>query len=176
MAKSFSKFLDTYNLLTLRDVETAFLGEENILVYNSAAQKFKNQAIQVFGKDSNSKRKQNLETNTGADFSLYDSLTFNVSGVSGVNEYRINADFVWQHDSVNNDIIMQLHLDGVLVGEEFSFKPEDSLSNQKQQNNILDYVANLSWGDHLLELFYKPATSSKTSIVLKSVLEVWRTK
>ena len=126
----------------------------------------------VFGADFAYKQKVASETTSGSIFTVYDTLTFNVSS-SGSNAYRVNADFVWGHNSASNDIRVQLIIDGQ-AERELRIEPKDPGTDQRYQNNILIYLENLSVGNHTVELAYRPSSASRISRMYSSVIESWR--
>jgi len=126
-----------------------------------------------FGMNKAWSRKQANETTTGSTPVEYSSLSFTVTD-SATNEFRVSADFMWGHDSAANDIRVGLFLDGVLIGKEMRIEPKDPGTDQRIQNNILDYVTNLSIGSHTLSLRYLPATSSRVSRMYYAIIEAWR--
>lgn len=128
----------------------------------------------VFGRDYASQIKVASETTTGASFVTYDTLNFNVANNTGPNTYRLNADFLWSHNSASNDIRVRVLLDGIQLGEEMQVEAKDPNADQQIQNNLLFYSDNLSPGAHTLELQYRPAAASRVSRMYRSVLEAWR--
>jgi len=127
-----------------------------------------------FGKDFDASLKTADETTTGSSFTVYSSLTFDVTAESTPNIYRINANFVWGHNSASNDIRVQLLLDGVQVGEELRQEPKDAGADQRYYSNILGPGLNLTAGSHTIDLQYRPATASRVSRMFQASLEVWR--
>lgn len=125
-----------------------------------------------FGVDFSNKIKVSNETTSGNQFSIYDTLTFNVS--DAVNIFRANIDFLWGHDSAANDIRVRAYLDGNQIGEEVRIEPKDQGGDQRIQNNILNYLTDLSVGSHTLSLRYRPSSNSRTSRMYRSIMEVWR--
>lgn len=109
---------------------------------------------------------------TGNQFQQYDIMTFAVS--EATNTFRLNIDFIWRHNAASNDIRAQLWLDGSQYGEELRIEPKDAGGDQRNQNAILDYVDNLSVGNHTLELRIRPASGNRVSELFKSVIETWR--
>lgn len=126
-----------------------------------------------FGMNKAWSKKQANETTTGNSWAVYDTLDFTVTD-SAVNEFRVNVDFFWGHSNVSNDIRVQFLLDGNLIGNEMRVEPKDAGSDQRYQNNILDYLTNLSLGDHTLTLRYRPATNNRISRLYYSIIEAWR--
>jgi len=127
-----------------------------------------------YGKDFARSLKEANETTTGNSFDIYSSLTFDVGSDAAVNEYRINADFYWGHNSASNDIRVIIELDGVQLGEQIRIEPKDQGTDQRIQNNLLRYAQNLSVGSHTIDLSYRPASSSRQSRMYASTIEVWR--
>jgi len=117
-------------------------------------------------------RTSSLST-SGGSFTVYSTLNFNVSDNSGTNTYRLNADFLWGHDSASNDIRVRVALDGSPV-KEVRIEPKDRGGDQRFQNNILIYATNLSNGSHTLELEFRPANASRASTLYESIIECWR--
>lgn len=126
-----------------------------------------------FGMNKSWSRKKANETTTGNSWAVYDALDFTVTD-SAVNEFRVSVDFFWGHNSAANDIRVQFLLDGNLIGNEMRVEPKDAGSDQRYQNNILDYLTNLSLGVHTLTLRYRPATNNKLSRMYYSIIEAWR--
>jgi hypothetical protein len=111
---------------------------------------------------------------SGGTFTPYSVLNFDVTDTSGVNEYRLNIDFLWGHNSASNDARFQMVLDGNAIGEELRIEPKDPNSDQRFQNNILVYANNLAAGSHTLELTARPASASRITRIFRSTSEVWR--
>ena len=125
-----------------------------------------------FGKDFAFQIKETDETTSGGSFTVYDSLTFNVSAPA-TNRYRLNCDFVWGHNSASNNIRFRTTIDGSTI-KELRIEPKYAGTDQRFQNNILTYIDDLSPGNHTFEIEYRPATASRVSRAYRSVLEVWR--
>jgi hypothetical protein len=117
---------------------------------------------------------QGLLNISGGNFTTYSTLNFNVSDTGGVNEYRLNIDFLWGHNSASNDARFQMVLDGSPVGEELRIEPKDAGTDQRYQNNIVFFAQNLAQGSHTLELTARPATASRTTRIYQAITEVWR--
>ena len=97
-----------------------------------------------------------------------DGLTHEVN-----NKYRINADFVWGHNSVVDDIFVRLSYNDSTL-KELRIEPKDAGADQRFQNNILYIVDNVPVGDFQVDLQYRPANSAQTSRMYSSIMEVWR--
>lgn len=173
MSKLDNKFLQNYSIDTLRDVEISGLVNGDYLIYDSVDQKFKNQKPPRFGIDFIEESKVNTETTTGASFVTYSVLNFSVSLDDANNKYRLNADFLWSHNSASNDIRVRVLLDGNPV-KEIRIEPKDAGADQRFQNNILYYANDLTVGNHSFALQYRPATASRISSMYESVIECWR--
>lgn len=126
-----------------------------------------------YGKDFIELTKEASETTTGGSFTTYSTLTFNVSDSSGSNKYRLNASFNWGHNAASNDIRIRTRIDGTNI-DELRIEPKDAGTDQRFQNNIVSYEVNLSQGNHVFDIQYRPATASRVSRMYRSVLEVWR--
>jgi len=127
-----------------------------------------------WGKDFNVEEKTASETTTGSSFTTYSVLNFTVTDTSVVNKYRVNADFLWGHNSGSNDIRIRMLFDGVQLGEELRIEPKDSGRDQRLQNNILEFPTNLTSGNHSVSLQYRPSSTSRVSRMYRSKIEVWR--
>jgi len=126
-----------------------------------------------YGKDFDFQIKTASETTTGNAFNVYDTLTFNVSDASGINRYRLAWNYFWGHNSAANDIRAQHMLDNNNIFE-MRKEPKDSGGDQRIDGSFVHYADNLSNGSHSIAIQYRPATSSRTSRMYRSVLEVWR--
>lgn len=127
-----------------------------------------------YGKDFSLEEKVASETVSGGSFVTYSTLNFVTTNEANTNRYRLNCDFIWGHDSASNDIRVRALLDGSQIGEEMRVEPKDQGAKQRIQNNLLAYGLNLTNGNHVLELQYRPASASRTSRMFRSRLEVWR--
>jgi len=132
-------------------------------------------AIRNNGKDFNSVSKTADETTTGASYATYSSLDLVATGsaVATPNRYRINADFIWGHNSASNDILVRISYLGTTL-KEVRIEPKDAGADQRFQNNLLTYVDNVPVGTYSIDLQYRPAVSSRTSRMYSSVIECWR--
>lgn len=131
------------------------------------------QASKGFGKDySFSIRTTQLDVSGGA-FQTYLTHNFNVSDDSGVNEYRANFNFHWNHKSTANDIRVQYVLDGGVISE-MRIEPKDSGDNQRIPGTYIDILSNLSQGAHTLEIQFRPATASRVSGMFRATIDTWR--
>lgn len=129
-----------------------------------------------FGKDKAVDLQLGLLTISGGSFVPYSLLNFDVSDTSGINEYRLNIDFLWGHNSASNDARFRMYLDGSQVGEELRIEPKDAGTDQRFQNNILFFANNLSQGSHTLELRARPSSGNRQTRLYRAYSEVWRTE
>lgn len=127
-----------------------------------------------FGQDFASTTKSTPQTVSGGTFQTYHTLNFNVTDGSP-NQYRLNIDFIWGHDSAANDVRFAMYLDGAAIGPEIQVEPKDAGTDQRDQNNILVFGQNLATGSHTLELRFRPDTASRETTVYNAVIEAWRT-
>lgn len=175
MSKAIKKFFKDFAFWNLDDVSTSSLANDDYLVYNSTIQKYENKKQPRYGRDF--KRKSRVSVAgvpfTGSTFQTFDTLTFDVSGPDLVNEFRLNADFTWGHDATTNSALFRILLDGNVLGEVLEIEPKDA--NGKLQNNILEYINDLSIGSHTLEIQARPDVPSRITTLYRSHLEVWRT-
>ena len=161
-----------------RQVRADDIAFDDSLAENLAATNLK-QAVDSlanrhYGKDFVVESKVNSETTSGGSFASYDTLNFDVTAEGATNKYRLNADFLWGHNSASNDIRIRVLLDGAQIGEELRIEPKDPGSDQRFQNNIMVFAENLTPGTHSFTLQYRPATASRVSSMYRSELEVWR--
>lgn len=132
------------------------------------------QANRHFGKDFAQKSKVGGEQTSGFQFSTYDTLTFNVSDLSGVNKYRFGFNYFYGHNSATNDIRIEHRLDGLVIEEELRVEPKDTGTDQRIPGVFVAYASNLSPGTHSISIAYRPASASRTSRMFRSNLEIWR--
>lgn len=130
-------------------------------------------ANRPYGKDFSYIRTVTSGSTSGGTFTTYTSLNLVVTAESTPNSYRINADFLWGHNSASNDIRVQLVFNGSAV-KEVRIEPKDSGTDQRIQNNLLYYVDDLPVGTYSIQLQYRPATSSRTSRMYEGIIETWR--
>jgi len=95
------------------------------------------------------------------------------SSDTATNKFRLSCAFLWGHDSAANDIRARISIDGSPF-EEMRVEPKDQGGDQRIPSTLTSYTSNLSIGSHTLELEYRPGTSSRTSSMYQSTLEVWR--
>jgi len=173
IASTISDFASTVRstvLSGLSIVNSLVTSSDSVLVAIGKLQGQLNAA--VFGRDFTSKTKIASESTTGSTPSEYDSLTFTVSDTA-TNKFRINADFQWGHNAAGNDIRVFLLIDGAVVTE-LRIEPKDAGTDQRFQNNILEYSENLSIGTHTASIEYRPASSGRVSYMYRSIIEAWR--
>ena len=177
MSLYIKKFFKDFNFWNLDDVSTSSLSNDDMIVYNSTTLKFENKKQPRHGRDFNRKSRVSVAgvPITGNAFQTFDSLTFDVNGPDTLNEFRINADFTWRHNATTNSALFRIVLDGNVLGEVLDIEPKDASSTQRLQNNILEYITNLSIGSHTLELQARPENSSRITTLHRSHLELWRT-
>lgn len=174
MSKLESKYLDKYSLDTLRDVAIASLANDDYIVYNSVSGKFENKKQPRFGNDFAVEKRVGQQDFTGAAFQTYAILNFTVSGPDTVNKFRMNCDFVWGHNSASNDARFRVLVDGVPIPEEIQIEAKDPNPDQRIPDNILDYLDNLSIGNHSIALQVRPSSAARITSVYKAIIEVWR--
>ena len=129
----------------------------------------------VFGEDGINLKVETNDSTSGSSWKTYANVTLTVTDSSEDNTYRINADFLWGHDSASNDIRVRLRIDGNSE-KEILIEPKDAGNDQRIQNNILLYLTNLSEGGHTIRLQYKPKNSNRVSKMYRAEIEAWRTK
>lgn len=173
MSKLDNKFLQEYSLETLRDVDVSSPDNNDVIQYDTLTQTWNKRPEPKYGLDFDFAERVGLEDVTGGAFVTYDSLTFNVSDTSNLNSYRINADFLWGHNSASNDIRVRILVNGVSV-KELRMEPKDAGTDQRFQNNILYYANNLNTGNNTVDLQLRPASASRISRMYESIIEVWR--
>lgn len=174
MSKLEEKFLELYSFATLRDVVIASLANDDYIVYNSTTQRFENKKQPRHGRDFAVEKVTGQQDFTGAQFQTYATLNFTVSGPDTVNKFRMNCDFTWGHNSASNDARFRILVDGVPLPEELRIEPKDPGTDQRIPGNILDYLDNLSIGNHSIAFQARPASAARITRVYKAIIEVWR--
>lgn len=174
MTKLADKWKQNYSLSSLRDVAFTAITNDDYIVYNSASQKFENKKQPRFGRDFSVEKVTGLQNFTGGSFQTYATLNFAVSGPDTVNKFRMNCSFSWGHNSASNDARFRVLVDGVPLPEELRIEPKDPGTDQRIPAEILDYLDNLSIGNHSIALQARPATASRITRIYKAVIEVWR--
>lgn len=174
MTKLADKWKLNYSLESLRDALFASLSNDDFVVYNSVNQKWENKKQPRFGRDFSVEKVTGLQEFTGNQFQTYATLNFVVNGPDTVNKFRMNVDFDWGHNSAANDARFRVLVDGSPISEELRIEPKDPGADQRIPGNILDYLDNLSIGNHSIALQARPASANRITRIYKAIIEVWR--
>lgn len=174
MSKVEEKFLEQYSFATLRDVALTSILNNDFIVWDSVLGKFKNVKQPRFGTDFNEITRDTVQSFTGVNWQTYSTLNFSVSGPDLLNKFRFGLNFLWRHSSIANAAQFRLLLDGVQLGDILQIEPKDSGTNQRIDGTLIRYSSNLATGNHSVIFQVKPLTSSQTTTIHQSTLEIWR--
>lgn len=169
-----NKFLEEYSVQTLRDVDSQGLNDDFYLVFDSTDGKFKPVQVPFFGRDFARARRVGQQDFSGNIFQTYETITFEVTSATPVNEYRFFANYTYSHNSASNDIRIGIVLDGGSIVKEIRLETKDAGTDQRVDGSILFYFENLSIGTHTVDLVCRPASASRVSKMYEADLEVWR--
>lgn len=128
----------------------------------------------AFGKDFIKSQATYTFNVSGNSFQTFLFMNLVVSAETNTNSYRLNADFLWKHDSAANDVRVRMLFNGSQLGQEMRVEPKDVGSDQRVQNNILRYAENLPPGTYRVEIQLRPASSSRVSTMFDATFEAWR--
>lgn len=114
MTKLKIKFLEDYDFSTLRDVNLTSLTEEDVIVFDSVSQKFKNVAVPKFGKDLDDNQNTAELSTTGGGTVTHQS---NLKNLTIGAKYLLIARFEMQMSTVLKGIEVDLDVGGVLIDQ-----------------------------------------------------------
>lgn len=145
----------------------------DVIQYNSQTGLWQKRPQPKFGLDWIAAERSDQQIFTGGQWQTYLSLNVTSSSEQATNVYRLNADFLWAHDSASNDARFRLSFNGVAL-KELRIEPKDSGFDQRLQNNILYYSVNVPAGTYQIDLQARPDSSSRDTVIFQAYIEWWR--